>query len=156
MLRLWFPQSRHDTAAMGEGGSGWHTAQMNREIRPATIAATAANYAHAVHTEQARCWLHTSGVVPVRADGSVPSGLGEQAQVVWANLIAILDEAQMTAHDVVSITTYVVVDHIDSMPAVMAARDTALGGQRVASTLVTVPALARPEWKMEVALVAAR
>jgi len=39
---------------------------------------------------------------------------------------------------------------------VMAARDVALDGHRAASTLVTVPALARPEWRMEIALVAAR
>jgi 2-iminobutanoate/2-iminopropanoate deaminase len=39
---------------------------------------------------------------------------------------------------------------------VMAARDLALSGRRAASTLVTVPALARPEWKLEIALVAAR
>jgi len=38
---------------------------------------------------------------------------------------------------------------------VMAARDAALDGHRAASTLVTVPALARPEWRMEVAVVAA-
>ncbi len=37
----------------------------------------------------------------------------------------------------------------------MGARDRALGGRRVASTLVTVPALARPEWKVEIAVVAA-
>jgi hypothetical protein len=38
----------------------------------------------------------------------------------------------------------------------MAARDRAMGGHRAASTLLTVPALARPAWKMEVAVVAAR
>jgi len=37
----------------------------------------------------------------------------------------------------------------------MAARDRALGGRRVASTLVTVAALAQPAWQMEIALVAA-
>ena len=78
-----------------------------------------------------------------------------QAEVVWSNLLAMLDDAQMTVHDVVSVTTYVVVDHMASLGQVMAARDRALGGRRVASTLVTVPALARPEWKMEIALVAA-
>ena len=36
----------------------------------------------------------------------------------------------------------------------MAARDVAMGGHLAASTLVTVPALARPEWLMEVAVVA--
>jgi hypothetical protein len=38
----------------------------------------------------------------------------------------------------------------------MAARDTALAGHVAASTLVTVPALARPEWQVEISLVAAR
>jgi enamine deaminase RidA (YjgF/YER057c/UK114 family) len=38
----------------------------------------------------------------------------------------------------------------------MVARDRALEGHRAASTLIVVPALARPEWRMEIALVAAR
>ena len=36
----------------------------------------------------------------------------------------------------------------------MAARDRALGGRRIASTLITVPALARPQWKVEITAVA--
>ena len=120
------------------------------------MAPPAARYAHAILTESAGTWLHTSGVVPVRADGSVPESLEEQAAVVWANLLEILAEAGMGTSHVVSITTYVVAEHVAGLPAVMAARDTALGGHRAASTLVTVPLLARPEWKMEIALVAAR
>ena len=134
---------------------GCHTGAVHREIEPATIAPPAANYAHAVLSEDTRVWLHTSGVVPTRPDGTVPDDLAEQARTVWANLMAMLDDAQMTASDVVSVTTYVVVDHMASLPLVMRARDEALGGRRVASTLVTVPALARPEWKMEIALIAA-
>jgi enamine deaminase RidA (YjgF/YER057c/UK114 family) len=36
----------------------------------------------------------------------------------------------------------------------MATRDRVLGDHRAASTLVTVPALARPEWLMEIAIIA--
>lgn len=129
---------------------------MNRIVAPAGIAPPAANYAHAVVSEHTRRWLHTSGVVPVQPDGSVPAAIEAQAEVVWANLLAILREASMEAYDVVSITTYVVADHMAALPAVMAARDRALGGHRAASTLVTVPALARREWKLEIALVAAQ
>jgi enamine deaminase RidA (YjgF/YER057c/UK114 family) len=129
---------------------------VHREIEPATIAPPAANYAHAILTEGATKMLHTSGVVPTRPDRSVPEGVAEQAEVVWANLLAILDEAQMVPSDIVSVTTYVVVEHLDALPWVMKARDAALGGRRVASTLVTVPALANPLWKMEIAIVAAR
>jgi 2-iminobutanoate/2-iminopropanoate deaminase len=123
------------------------------EIRPADIAAPAANYAHAVLTERATRWLHTSGVVPVAPDGSTPDDVGEQAAVVWANIEAMLSDAQMVADDIVSVTTYVVVG--EDLAPVMAARDAALGEHRAASTLVTVPALARPEWRMEIAVVAA-
>jgi 2-iminobutanoate/2-iminopropanoate deaminase len=126
---------------------------MHREIRPDTIAPPAANYAHAVLTESATRWLHTSGVVPTRPDGAVPSELAEQAETVWANIGAMLADAGMAPADVVSVTTYVVAG--EDLAPVMAARDRFLEGRRVASTLVTVPALARPEWRMEIAVVAA-
>ena len=123
------------------------------EIRPADIAAPAANYAHAVLIEHATRWLHTSGVVPVAPDGSTPDGIGEQATLVWANIAAMLRDAGMEVSDIVSVTTYVVAG--EDLASVMAARDTALGGHLAASTLVPVPALARPEWRMEIAIVAA-
>lgn len=122
------------------------------------MAPPAANYAHAVLVQQPQpaAWLYTSGVVPTAPDGTVPEAIADQADVVWANLLALLVEAGMAPADVVSVTTYVVVEHMAALPVVMAARDRHLGGHRVASTLVTVPALARAEWKMEIALVAAR
>lgn len=126
---------------------------MHREINPASIAPPAANYAHAVLTEQPTRWLHTSGVVPTRPDGTVPADIGEQATVVWQNIAAMLVDAGMGASDVVSVTTYAVVG--EPLGPVMAARDEFLGGRRVASTLVTVPALAQPAWKMEIAVIAA-
>jgi enamine deaminase RidA (YjgF/YER057c/UK114 family) len=124
------------------------------EIRPADIAAPAANYAHAVLTESATRWLHTSGVVPIAPDGSTPDDLAAQATVVWSNIGAMLRDADMVPGDLVSVTTYVVVG--EDLGAVMAARDAVLGEHRAASTLVTVPALARPEWRLEIAVVAAR
>ena len=127
---------------------------MNLEIAPSGIAPTAANYAHAVLSVGPSRLLHTSGIVPIAVDGSVPTDLAEQADTVWRNLLAILEQANMTVNDVVSITTYVVVG--EPLAPVMAARDAALRGHRAASTLVTVPALARPEWRMEIALVPAR
>jgi enamine deaminase RidA (YjgF/YER057c/UK114 family) len=99
--------------------------------------------------------LHVSGVVAVRPDGTIPDEVADQAAVIWFNIRAILGEAEMAITDIVSITTYVVVDFMASLPDVMAARDQALETHRAASTLVTVPALARPAWKMEVAIVAA-
>lgn len=121
---------------------------------PPSLAPPAANYAHAVLSESPSALLHTSGVVPVRPDGGVPATIAEQAEVVWANLGAMLEAAGMAYADVVSVTTYVVQGN--DLTAVMAARDRALDGHLAASTLVLVPALARPEWLIEIALIAAR
>ncbi len=129
---------------------------MNREIMPSTIAPPAANYAHAVLSEHPRSLLHVSGVVAVRPDGTIPDEVADQAAVIWFNIGSILVEAEMALADIVSITTYLVVDFMACLPEVMAARDQALADHRAASTLVTVPALARPAWKMEIAVVAAR
>ncbi len=120
---------------------------------PTSLAAPAAAYSHAMVVPPGQRLLVTSGAVPTRADGTVPGSLAEQAETVWANLLAMLDAAGMTVTDTVSITTYVVIG--EDLGVVMAARDRAMAGHRPASTLVTVPALARAEWRMEIALIAA-
>ncbi|MFM7950464.1 MAG: RidA family protein [Acidimicrobiaceae bacterium] len=134
---------------------------MPRELRPAEMAAPAAAYAHGVHVPAGFECVVTSGVVPTRRDGSVPANIGEQAGVVWQNILAILAEGKMSARDIISVTTYVVYESNSGEMAtrlklVMAARDAALNGHLAASTLVTVPALARPEWLMEISVLAAR
>jgi len=126
---------------------------MNTEITPRSIAAPAAKYVHAVLVANPTRTLYTSGVVPTAVDGTVPQSLLEQTEVVWTNILAILAEAEMSATDIVSITTYV----IDGEPLsdVMAVRDRVMGDHRPASTLINVPALARPAWRIEIAVVAA-
>lgn len=132
-----------------------HTGDVNTPIMPTTIAPPAANYAHAMLSQAPARILHTSGVVPIRPDGTVPSGLGEQADAVWSNIAALLDDADMAVTDIVSVTTYVVIDHLAELTTVMAARDRVFAGHIAASTLLTVPALARAEWMVEIAVVAA-
>ncbi len=128
------------------------------EIQPEHMAPPAANYAHAVKVDNAEQFVFTSGVVPTMPDGTVPPTVEGQARVVWANLLEILRSGGMAVSNVVSITTYVVASETlrDDLSAVMGVRDEVMGTHRAASTLVTVPALARPEWLMEISLVAAR
>lgn len=128
-------------------------ADVSQPINPDAVSAPAANYAHAVRTEGATAWLHTSGVVPIGPDGSVPADLVEQAEVIWSNIGAMLADADMGATNVVSVTTYVTPGQ--DLAAVMAVRDRALNNHHAASTLVVVAELARPEWLMEIAVIAA-
>ena len=128
------------------------------EIRPEHLAPPAAKYAHAVKVDKADSFVFTSGVVPTMSDGTVPPSIEGQARVVWANLLEILKSSDMAVTNIASITTYVVMGDLlsERLAAVMAVRDEVLGDHRAASTLVTVPALARAEWLMEISLVAAK
>jgi len=98
--------------------------------------------------------LHTAGIVGTDSDGSTPPAIGDQAEIMWRSVDAILREAGFERSDVVCYTTYAVVG--EDLTAVMAARDDFFGTHRAASVLIPVPALARPEWKVEVAVVASR
>lgn len=129
-------------------------AAMNRVLSGEHIAPPAANYAHAVVSEAPGRILHTAGIVGVTPDGTVPAGIADQADVIWSSIFSLLVEADMTPADIVSITTYVVAAKLDDLGLVMATRDRYLDGHVAASTLVTVPALVRPEWLMEIAVVA--
>ena len=127
---------------------------MNTQINPSTIGAPAAAYSLGVRSTVGSEFLHTSGIVATSADGSVPEELNEQAEVIWFALREIVQSAGFRMNDLVSYTTYVV-DGND-LAVVMAARDAALEGHRAASTLVVVPRLARPEWRMEISAIAAK
>jgi len=125
---------------------------VNTELTPQSLGPPSGNYALATLARSPARILHTSGIGPISPDGTVPDGLVDQAAAIWATLLALLDEAEMVVTDVVSVNTYVVAGN--DLADVMMARDQALAGHRCASVLVPVPALASPEWKMEIAIVA--
>ena len=102
-------------------------------VNPTGIAPPAANYEHAVLAEGASRILHTSGIVPVKPDGTVPENISDQAEVIWQNLREILKEASMEITNVTLVTTYVVPDQ--DLSEVMAARDETFGSHQAASTL---------------------
>lgn len=127
---------------------------MNQPVRPVEIAPPAAAYELGVVTEAGARFLHTAGIVGTRPDGTIAPDIAGQAAEVWRSIGAILAAAGFRPSDVITYTTYAVVG--EDLSGVMAARDAFLDGHTAASTLVTVPALAQPQWKVEVAVVAAR
>jgi enamine deaminase RidA (YjgF/YER057c/UK114 family) len=127
---------------------------MNYKINPRAIKSPAANYSHAVLSINPQKIMHTSGVVPVTTDGHTPTAIGDQADLVWANIAEILKEAHLELSDIVSIATYVVQGN--DLAEVMSSRDENLEGHKPASTLVVVPELAKAEWLIEIAVVAVK
>ncbi|MGE3771517.1 MAG: RidA family protein [Gammaproteobacteria bacterium] len=128
---------------------------MNTRINPDGIAQPFNNaYSHGVVIPPQSRVLHTAGQIGVRPDGSVPASIEEQADQVWINLLAILRGAGMEVTDIVKLTAYVVGDH--NYPAYAAARVRHLGDHKPAATAFCVPQLLKPEWLLEVELIAAR
>ncbi|MBK5925806.1 RidA family protein [Rhodobaculum claviforme] len=127
-----------------------------REITPPTLRPPFARYAHAVEVPPGARWLVTSGQLGVGPDDVAPEDAGGQARQCLANIDAILAEAGMTRHDVVRINAYVT-DRAHMAPY-MAARDAWLADvvRLPASTLMVVAGFTRPEFLVEIEVMAAR
>ena len=81
---------------------------MNTPINPPGLGPAAANYSLGMLIPAGSRIIHTAGIIPTRADGTVPSDIAEQADVIWTAIKAILEAGSMTVQDVVAVTTYVV------------------------------------------------
>src|SRR5215472_4102985 len=76
-------------------------ANTNRDIG---IAAQIGTYGDAVEAPANARWLITAGTPGLAADGTLPPDITGQAEIAWANVLAMLERAGMTIHDVVKVT----------------------------------------------------
>lgn len=127
---------------------------MNIRHTPNTVAAPFGPYSHAVEVPPNSRLLYISGEVGAQLDGTVPAGIDAQADQVWHNIIAILEDASMSVADLVKITTYLV--RAEDVPAAGAARAKYFGDARPGSATLIVNALVHPDWLIEIEAVAAQ
>lgn len=121
---------------------------------PPSIAAPMGTYSHGIEVPPNTRLLYVAGQVAVRKDGSVPGTIEEQTVVAWESVVAILAAAGMKVPDIVKVNQYLT--DPAHFPGYAAARTRFLGDHRPASTLVTVSALVKPEFLVEVEVVAAK
>ena len=126
----------------------------SQKLNPPAIAAPVGAYSHGVLAPVSGQWLHVSGQIGVRPDGSLGSGFAEQARLAWENLVAVLAAANMDASHLIKVTTFMT--EAGDLKDLNPVRSAFLGDARPASTLLIVKALARPEWLFEVEAVACR
>ena len=128
---------------------------MHKRHNPDTvIEAFGKGYSQAMEIDPNKRWLFTAGQVGVAPDGNTLDSIEGQVAQTWANIIALLNEGGMSIDDVVKITGYIVGK--ENFPAYAAGRKKALGEARPASTAIIVPALAMPEWLVEIEVIAAK
>lgn len=125
-----------------------------KRINPQDRAPPVGAYSHGVIAPATGRWLHVSGQIGLRADGTLAAGIEEQTRAAWENLFAVLAAAGMDAADLVKITSLLVDPaHVSAFARV---RSGFLQEARPASTLMIVQALARPDWLVEIEAVAWR
>ena len=122
---------------------------------PASIAPPFARYSHAVILPPGLRLLVSSGQLGLARNGTIPDGAEAQADICFANLDALLAEAGGDRSHVVRLNAYVT-DRAH-MAGYMTARDNWLADVAVlpASTLVIVSGFTRPEFVVEVEMLAA-
>lgn len=127
---------------------------MHKIHNPPTVAGPFGVYSHGIEVPPNARWLFISGQVGSGPDGSVPDDVSTQADNVWRNLINVLAAADMDITNVVKVTMFLVSG--TDVALVRMARDRVIGSWRPASTLLYVPSLADPKWKVEIEACAAK
>ncbi|PZQ75870.1 MAG: RidA family protein [Variovorax paradoxus] len=123
-------------------------------INPASMGGEPGSYSNGIKVEPAGAALYVAGQIGIDAKGIASPDFSEQAVQAWSNVKSILDEGGMTLKDIVKTTIYLT-DPSD-YAAFVKVRAEVLDGHKPASTLVYVSALVKPEWKVEIDVIASR
>jgi 2-iminobutanoate/2-iminopropanoate deaminase len=125
-----------------------------RAITPPSIRPPFANYSHAVEVPVGCRLLFASGQVGITKEDAIPDDAGAQTELCFEAIGAVLEAAGMGYADIVRIDAFVT-DRAH-LKAYMEARDRYVASPPPASTLMIVSGFSRPEFKVEVEIVAAK
>ncbi|ULJ71260.1 RidA family protein [Rhizobium gallicum] len=109
------------------------------------------DYVHAMEVRQPDRLVFVSGTMGLDEAGAAGVDL-DSLQLIWSNLRRILAEAQMTADNIVRLTSYL--RDASFAEANQNARVAALGARRVPTTAIIVETL-REDWLVEIEIIAA-
>jgi 2-iminobutanoate/2-iminopropanoate deaminase len=126
---------------------------MARALTPTKIRAPFARYSHGIEVPARARLVFCSGQLGVGADDRIPATVEEQAELCFNNIGAILREAGLDFSAIIRVNAYVTAR--EHMKGYMAVRDRYVGNPPPASTLMIVSGFTRPEFLVEVEVIAA-
>jgi enamine deaminase RidA (YjgF/YER057c/UK114 family) len=126
---------------------------MFRFLTPKTIKPPFARYSHGVEVPAGKRLVLCSGQVAIGPDDAIPEDVGAQTELCFGNIAAVLAQAELGLKDIVRINAYVT-DRA-YLKGYMVVRDRLVSDPPPASTLMIVSGFARPEFKVEVEVIAA-
>ena len=123
-------------------------------INPASMGGEPGAYSNGILSAAPEATLYVAGQIGIDAKGLASPDFEAQTRQTWSNIEAILAEAGMTLKDIVKTTIFLV--NPADYPTFVKVRTEVLDGHKPASTLVYVSALVKPDWKVEIDVIAAR
>jgi 2-iminobutanoate/2-iminopropanoate deaminase len=111
-----------------------------------------AGYSQAIEVREFKRLLFISGQIPETATGEVPRGFRAQAELVWSNIRAQLDAAEMSVANLVKVTTFLSSREHAAMNSEL--RRAALGAHEPALTIIMAE-IFDEQWLLEIYAVAA-
>ena len=126
---------------------------MLKYLTPKSIRPPFARYSQGVEVPTGKRLIVCSGQLGVGPDDSIPDDAGAQAELCFSNIAAVLAEAGLGLKDVVRINAFVT-DRAHMRPY-MEVRDRLVSDPPPASTLMIVSGFSRPEFKVEIEVIAA-
>ena len=127
---------------------------MAHRIHDIGVAKQIGAYSDAIETAPNLRWLMTSGTPGLSIDGNLPEDITGQAELAWKHILGVLEQAGMSAVDIVKVTQYLT--RAEDIPAYAKVRAQMLGSVRPAFMLLVVPQLVWPEILLEVEVIAAK
>ena len=127
---------------------------MNQIVHDIGVANQIAAYSDAIEARPNLRWLLTSGIPGLSAAGELPKDIAGQAEIAWEHVIRLLKRAGMTTTDLVKVTQYLT--RAEDIPAYGKVRIRFLADARPASMLLVIPQLVRPEFLVEIEIIAAK
>ena len=123
-------------------------------INPASMNGEPSNYSNGILVKSSEVTLYISGQIGVDINGICSNDFEAQTRQAWRNIETILGEAEMSLKDIVKTTIFLV--NSNDYPSFAEVRAQVLKGHKPASTLIYVSALVKPEWKVEIDVIASR
>lgn len=126
---------------------------MHKPLSPTSIHPPFSSYSNGVEVPEGQKLVFCSGQLGITKGGAIPPTAGEQAELCFDNIAAILADAGLGLEHVVRINAFVTGrEHLRPYMDVRNARFT---HPLPASTLMVVSGFARPEFFVEIEVVAA-
>ena len=126
---------------------------MSHKIHDIDVASQIGKYSDAVEVGPNCRWLMTSGTPGINTNGEIPNDISKQSELAWEHIIRLLNKANMTVANIVKVSQYLT--RAEDISAYAKVRNTFLKDSRPASMLSIIPQLVKPEFLIEIEIIAA-